>query len=67
MTTMNIILIAYMGFMVFVQIYHFVMLETRKKSLDRLNGFIDDIEADDEKTAVLNHRIDKLWYRRETE
>lgn len=64
---MNIILIAYMGFMVFVQIYHFVMLETRKKSLDRLNGFIDDIEADDEKTAVLNHRIDKLWYRRETE
>lgn len=67
MTTMNIILIAYMGFMVFVQIYHFVMLETRKKSLDRLNGFIDDIEAYDEKTAVLNHRIDKLWYRRETE
>lgn len=64
---MNIILIAYMGFMVFVQIYHFVMLETRKKSLDRLNGFIDDIEAYDEKTAVLNHRIDKLWYRRETE
>lgn len=32
MTTMNIILVACMGFMMFVQMYHFVMLETRRKT-----------------------------------
>lgn len=53
---MNIILIACMGFMMFVQIYHFVMLETRKKSLDRLNRFIADIKSDDERWSVLSRR-----------
>lgn len=60
MIIMEIILIACMGFMMFVDIYHFVMLETRRKSLDRFNRFIDNIENDDERWSVLSRRISQL-------
>lgn len=60
MATMNIILIACMGFMMFVEIYHFVMLEKRRESLDRLNRFIDNIESDDEKWSVLSRRVSQM-------
>lgn len=57
---MDIILIACMGFMMFVEIYHFVMLEKRRESLVRLNRFIDNIESDDAKWSVLSRRVSQM-------